>query len=111
MNDEILFQPIIKGIVLDLQKRIEPSYISAKFHATIIKMFSELCEKIRKETGIKKTALSGGVFQNSILLSGFSKALKEKNFEVFTQNLVPANDGGLSLGQAVAASEILRIGM
>jgi hydrogenase maturation protein HypF len=106
-NDEILFQPIIKGIVLDLQKKIEPSFISAKFHATIIKIFSELSEKIRKETGINKTALSGGVFQNSILLSGFSKALKRKDFEVFTQNLVPANDGGLSLGQAIAASEMM----
>jgi hydrogenase maturation protein HypF len=69
----------------------------------VISLFAGLCENIRKETGIGKAALSGGVFQNSILLSGMIRALEEKGFTVYTHKSVPANDGGISLGQAVVA--------
>jgi hydrogenase maturation protein HypF len=50
--------------------------------------------------------LSGGVFQNSLLLTGLIKALEEKNFQVFTHSKVPANDGGISLGQAMVAAAV-----
>ncbi len=105
---EISIEPIIKGIISDLKKHADISHISAKFHSTVIKAFSETAEKIREKSGINIAALSGGVFQNSLLLSGFSKALKSKDFKVITHNLTPSNDGGLSLGQAVIAAEILK---
>ena len=64
--------------------------------------------RIRKDTAIRKVALSGGVFQNLRLLSELSELLTEKQFTVYRHRQVPANDGGLSLGQAVIAGERCR---
>ena len=55
------------------------------------------------EKGLNRVVLSGGVFQNIFLLSLVTKGLKESGFEVYTHHLVPTNDGGISLGQAVIA--------
>ena len=105
---EVLTQPIVCGVVKDLEAGIHPASISSKFHMTLIKLFSELCEVIRKESGLNRVVLSGGVFQNSILLTGLIKSLKEKSFEVFTHTKVPTNDGGISLGQAFVAAAIAK---
>jgi len=100
----ILPQPIISGVVRDIENKISNAVISSRFHATLINLFSDLCGLIRKETGLKDVALSGGVFQNSILLTHLSSTLQKKGFTVYTHRLVPANDGGICLGQAVAAA-------
>jgi len=105
---EVLTQPIVCGVVKDMEKGIHPSRISSKFHMTLIKLFSELCEVIRKENGLNRIVLSGGVFQNSILLTGLIKSLDGKNFEVYTHSKVPTNDGGISLGQAFVAAAIAK---
>ena len=102
----IFLQPIISGVVNDMERGVHPSTISGKFHNTIIALFSELCEVIRKENGVSRVALSGGVFQNSIILSGLIKGLKQRGFQVITHTLVPANDGGISLGQAMIAAAV-----
>ncbi|MEA3280644.1 MAG: hypothetical protein U9Q38_08620, partial [Thermodesulfobacteriota bacterium] len=60
----------------------------------------------RKESGLNRIALSGGVFQNSIILTGLMEKLKEKGFQVFTHTQVSANDGGISLGQAMVAAAV-----
>jgi len=99
-------QPIIRGVVEDMVRGIHPATISSKFHMTLIKLFSELCEVIRKESRLNRVVLSGGVFQNSILLTGLIKSLEGKNFEVYTHYKVPTNDGGISLGQAFVAAAI-----
>lgn len=104
----VLLQPIVRGVVDDLAKGVRPSTISSKFHTTLIRMFSELCDVIRMESGLDRVALSGGVFQNSILLTGLIQALKEKNFHVITHTRVPANDGGISLGQAMVAAAVAK---
>jgi len=101
---KILTAPIIKSVVSDVHNGVHTSIIGGKFHRTIIRLFTELCKKIRKDTDIERVALSGGVFQNSILLSGMIKSLEENRFKVYTHKLVPANDGGISLGQAVIAA-------
>ncbi|MDO9566464.1 MAG: carbamoyltransferase HypF [Candidatus Desulfaltia sp.] len=100
----IFLQPIISGVVNDMKMGVSPSTISGKFHNTIIALFSELCEVIRKENGLNRVALSGGVFQNTIILSGLIKELKQRDFQVITHSLVPTNDGGISLGQAMIAA-------
>ncbi|MDI6687604.1 MAG: carbamoyltransferase HypF [Desulfobacterales bacterium] len=100
----IFLKPIISGVVNDVEAGVNPSIISGKFHNTIIALFSELCEVIRKENGLNRVALSGGVFQNSIILSGLIKELKQREFQVITHSLVPTNDGGISLGQAMIAA-------
>jgi hydrogenase maturation protein HypF len=101
-------RPIITGVVMDIEKGVTPSVVSGKFHATLVAMFADLCLVIRKETGISRVALSGGCFQNAILLSGLSRRLHDKGFHVLTHEKVPANDGGIALGQAVIADAIVR---
>lgn len=100
----VLIQPIVSGVVKDMEKGVHPCDISRKFHTTLICMFAELSENIGKETGLNRVVLSGGVFQNSILLTGLIQALEKRSFQVFTHRLVPANDGGISLGQAMVAA-------
>ena len=100
----VLFQPIIHGVASDVQKGVEPSEISGKFHSTLVRMFSELCGIIGKETGLNRVVLSGGAFQNSFLLTGLIQTLTRNNFQIFTHALVPPNDGGIALGQAMVAA-------
>jgi hydrogenase maturation protein HypF len=78
--------------------------ISARFHNTLIFLFDALCRHLRTATGIDRMALSGGVFQNNRLLVGLTAALEKSGFDLLTHRLVPTNDGGLSLGQAVVAA-------
>lgn len=92
---------IIRGIVLDLAKGVSPSKISGKFHRTIAKIVVETCDAIRCEAGLNRVVLSGGVFQNISLLFLVTKGVKGSGFETYTHHLVPANDSGISLGQAV----------
>jgi hydrogenase maturation protein HypF len=105
---QILTGPIIRGIVQDLETGRPAEVVSARFHATIVGLFAELCDRIRRDTGLNRVALSGGCFQNVKLLTDLLEALKRKKFQVYTHTLVPANDGGVSLGQAVAAAEMVR---
>ncbi len=104
----VLPAPIVRGVVEDMRKGVCPSEISRKFHKTLVCLFSELCEVIRKENGLNRVVLSGGSFQNAILLTGLIKSLKEKGFDVFAHTRVPANDGGISLGQAMIAAAMTR---
>jgi hydrogenase maturation protein HypF len=101
-------RPIITGVVKDIEKGAPPSIVSGKFHATLMTMFTDLCQVIRKETGLSQVALSGGCFQNAILLAGLSRRLRDRGFHVLTHEKVPANDGGIALGQAVIADAIAR---
>ena len=74
-----------------------------QFHAAIIRMTVEICEKIRSKTGENTVALSGGVFANRILLRGCIGYLRKAHFMVYWNESVPSNDGGISLGQAFLA--------
>jgi len=94
---------IIRGIVRNLTDGASPSKISGKFHRTISRLIVETCETIRFEEKLNRVILSGGVFQNILLLSLVTKGLKESGFDVYTHHLVPPNDGGIALGQAVIA--------
>jgi hydrogenase maturation protein HypF len=96
-------RPIIEQIVTDIQKETKKGLIAHKFHYTLARMFTDICLRLRSERDITKVALSGGVFQNMTLLTGLTKLLLKNKFKVYSHRLVPANDGGLSLGQAVAA--------
>jgi hydrogenase maturation protein HypF len=95
--------PVIKGIVNDLKTKIPADVIARKFHNTIVDIIISAAELIRKDSGITNVALTGGVFQNSLLLENSFSRLKEKGFSPFIHQLVPPNDGGISLGQAVYA--------
>jgi hydrogenase maturation protein HypF len=84
------------------------SYISAKFHNTVAQAILEISRRIREETRLDKVILSGGVFQNKYLLEKSTELLSDNKFKVLTNHLVPANDGGISLGQLIIASKIRR---
>lgn len=105
---KILPAPIILGVVKDLQDGKPVADISAKFHRTLICLFVDLCTVIRKERDLNRIVLSGGVFQNAILLTGLVIALEARNFSVFSHQQIPTNDGGIALGQAVAAAAVSR---
>jgi hydrogenase maturation protein HypF len=92
------------ALVSDVQHKVSPSLISLKFHYTIAGITAEMCKSIAKECKVKRVALSGGVFQNRLLLRLTIAALEREGFDVLTHRLVPPNDGGVSLGQAVIAN-------
>ena len=101
----IKLERLIKGIVDDLQNGITKEVISAKFHNTIINIIFEVANKIRKTEGLNKVVLSGGSFQNRFLLERAENLLIDDGFEVFAQENIPANDGGLALGQLAIAAK------
>jgi hydrogenase maturation protein HypF len=81
--------------------------IAARFHRGVASMVAALCADLRMETGITAVALSGGVWQNRTLLEESVRRLRGDGFEVYTHRQVPANDGGIALGQAVVAAAAL----
>ena len=99
--------PIIRGVVADVGTGRSVGEISARFHRTLVDLFANLCRHLRRQTGLNRVALSGGGFQNVILLEGLTAALETARFEVLANRQVPSNDGGISLGQAVAAAAML----
>jgi len=100
-------EKIIMGIIKDKLLDEQDSIISDKFHNTIIKFSKDICKLIRRDVGINEVVLGGGVFQNSYLLKNLTNELKNEEFVVYTNKLIPANDGGVALGQIVIANEIL----
>jgi hydrogenase maturation protein HypF len=92
---------LFEGLLADLEIGAPPGVMSTRFHNTMAAMVSRMCRGIADETGIEKVALSGGVFQNRLLLRLAMVVLEEAGLEVLTHARVPANDGGVSLGQAV----------
>jgi len=103
---KILTAPVIRGVVRDVRNGMSVAEISTKFHRTLIALFAEVCKLIRRNAGLDRVVLSGGCFQNSILLSGLIRELESRNFEVFSHRRVPCNDGGIALGQALVAASI-----
>ncbi|MEO5953051.1 MAG: carbamoyltransferase HypF, partial [Chloroflexia bacterium] len=102
--------PIIRAIVTDIQQGVLASEIAGRFHCTIARMLSLSCDQVRRETGLDRVALSGGVFQNRLLLGQLSSFLEKAGFHVYVNRRVPTNDGGLSFGQAaVAAAQLLSV--
>jgi hydrogenase maturation protein HypF len=97
-------EPIIQGVILDLQKGVDKSIIAGKFHQTVVNFISQACCRLREKTGIKTVALSGGVFQNMILAQKSKELLEKEGFTVLYQKQVPCNDGGISLGQVTVAN-------
>ena len=95
-------------ILNDMEKSVPVPIVSAKFHNSLATLVLTVAQRIRRERRIREVLLSGGVFQNVTLLKRTLDLLREADFVVYTHRLVPPNDGGISLGQAMVAS---RFGM
>jgi hydrogenase maturation protein HypF len=97
--------PILAAIGKDLDRGVPTPDIARRFHATVVEMIRETLLQLRKESGLAEVVLSGGVFQNELLLRETLRTLRREDFRVYRHRLVPSNDGGISLGQlAVAAA-------
>lgn len=105
MNECISFRKAIKGIVDDLLAGRATSEIAAKFHNTVVESVTQMVKRIYKEKNLHKVILSGGTFQNSYLLANIINKLQEASFEVYTNQKVPCNDGGIALGQMAIAAK------
>jgi len=100
----VKLKELLAGVVGDVRNKVPTPEISLKFHRTMANITVEMCKLIAEDSGIKRVGLSGGVFQNRLLLKLAVAALRREGFEVLSHRLVPANDGGISLGQAVVAN-------
>lgn len=103
----ILAVPVIREIVDDLMQAVSKERVSSKFHNGIVEIIYKLLQRLKRRYKINNVCLSGGVFQNLILLTKLYDFLTKKGFKLYIQGKVPANDGGISLGQAVIANENL----
>ncbi|MEH2123287.1 carbamoyltransferase HypF [Nostoc sp.] len=97
-------RPMWQALLDDLQQQIPQPVMAAKFHKGLANAIVEMVKYLSQENLINQVALTGGVFQNCILLQQITKGLETLGIKVLTHSLVPANDGGLSLGQAVIAA-------
>ena len=98
--------PVLAGIVEDLRSGHPVGVIAAGFHVAVADLITEVAGRLRDETGVDRVALTGGVFQNVLLLSLARRALHERGLQVLTHRIVPPNDGGLALGQAAVAGYV-----
>jgi hydrogenase maturation protein HypF len=95
---------LIRSVVEDVRARVAPGVVAARFHNGLARVVAEVCTALRDRTGLATVALSGGVFQNALLLERVSGGLEQRGFRVLTHSRVPCNDGGISFGQAVVAA-------
>ena len=104
----IILKPLIDEIITDLNNKIPIDKISSKFHNYLVEVILRFSIMMRERYSINDVLLSGGVFQNFLLLKRTIELLKKNNFEVIVPDEVPINDGGISFGQLYLASIIRR---
>ncbi len=111
IGKQIDLKEIFEGIITDLNKGINQGIIATKFHHTIINIIFAVAKKLRDERGLNKVVLSGGSFQNRYILEKVENLLNKHNFEVFSHQETPSNDGGLALGQIAIAAKKRELGI
>jgi len=102
-NEEIFLHKAILSILNDLEENLPASIISAKFHNTIANLTKDAFVAMRNKHSVSTVVLSGGVWQNKTLLNKTIPLLLAAGFKCYIHNTVPANDGGIALGQCVIA--------
>ncbi len=100
----VQFAETFQSIIRDMRQAVSRPEIAFKFHNTVSQVVVCVCRIIAEKTGVSRVALSGGVFQNRLLLGLCLAALDAAGFKVISHSQVPTNDGGVSLGQAVIAN-------
>ena len=102
------FSPAFLALLDDLEHGAAPGFVAARFHATVAAAVVGQVGRMSRETGIRDVALSGGVFQNRLLLTAVIRGIEALGMRPHTNTRVPSNDGGISLGQAFLLRERLR---
>lgn len=98
-------QALIKRLCQGMQNSEDKNRLAYEFHSLLADMTAQACRTISERTGVKVCALSGGVFQNKLLLKMVKCRLEKMGLRVLIHSLVPANDGGIALGQAFYLNE------
>lgn len=101
--------PAVRTMAEALLAGSPPAEVAGAFHRLLPEAFTAMAVALRRETGLNRVAVGGGCFQNRLLLAGCLKALRRAGFETYHHRLVPNNDGGISLGQAVSAGARARL--
>ena len=94
---------LVRTLLRERQRGRSPDVLAAMFHESLARGIATMCVRLSAELGVNRVALSGGVFQNALLLARVERLLRERDLFVYTNQQVPANDGGISLGQALVA--------
>ena len=102
-GDDIDVTPVLRAMIDDLRAGRAPGAIAAGFHVAAARLIAEIADDLRVRTGLDRVALSGGVFQNALLVRLARAQLAGRGFTVLTHRVVPPNDGGLALGQVAVA--------
>jgi len=103
IDAEIQWAPLWRALLDDLQSGVAPATIAARFHHSVARAVCETAIHLCSVHHINTVVLSGGVFQNRLLLEGCAGRLRDVGLRVLSPRQTPANDGGLALGQAVVA--------
>ena len=98
-DSDLNWEPMIRGIIADVQGQVSVEAVAAKFHNTL----AEMILSVAMRTGEERVVMSGGCFQNKYLVERSCALLGRHGFRVYTHRRIPPNDGGISMGQAVAA--------
>lgn len=106
----IRVKQLFSSIVHDIRAGEFVGLMGARFHRTVAEAAIEVCRMARRSTGINDVALSGGVWQNQILLELVREGLSSQEFTVYFHKQVPTNDGGLALGQVMVANHVVARG-
>jgi hydrogenase maturation protein HypF len=106
---EIDTRPMVRSIVEDVQRAVPVAMIARKFHNTVSAMIVETCSRLRADTGIDKIVMSGGVFMNALLQRETQLRLENLNFLPLIHNLLPPNDGSVSVGQLSIAASLVGV--
>ena len=101
------WRPTVRALAADRDAGLPLGEIAGRFHNTLVAMAVETCRAAREKTGINDVALSGGTFQNMILMKKLPAALEQEGFRVWRHRRVSPNDEGLSLGQLMIAEALL----
>jgi hydrogenase maturation protein HypF len=103
VGDQIDPGPVLVDIVRDLRDGRPVGAVAAGFHQAVARLIGEVAEELRRVTGIDRVALTGGVFQNVLVVRLARAELSRRDLQVLTHRVVPPNDGGLALGQVAIA--------
>ena len=100
--------PLLAALAKDVKNQVPADVLAARFHRSVAGMVLQVCRLLRTQTGTSTVALSGGVWQNMLLLRQTGSMLKEDGFSVLTHRQTPPNDGCIALGQAMIANQQLK---
>jgi hydrogenase maturation protein HypF len=101
-------QGVLEGLLKDVQAQVGADIIAARFHNTVCRAFVEFAVLARQKSGLSDVVLGGGVFCNRYLTNRLIEQLRQKKFRVFWNQLTPAGDGCIALGQAAIQSEVIK---